>query len=69
MKPRGTFDRLGPKICVGMNVRVDKVILLFLSFFLLRLGEICVGHTTGSHRMLKIQAAISSFKSKDVLHC
>lgn len=69
MKPQGTFDSLGPKICVGVNVRVDKVILLFPSFFLLRLSEICVGHTAGSYRMLNIQAAITSFKSKDILHC
>lgn len=72
MEPLGTFDSLGPKIGVGMHVRVDKVILLFPSFFLLRLSEISVGqflHTKRSHRMLKIEAAVTSFKSKDILDC
>jgi len=42
MEPPGIFDNLGPKIGVGMHVRVDKVILLFPSFALLRLSKISV---------------------------
>lgn len=63
MEPPGTFGSLGPKIGVGMRVRVDKVILRFPSFFLRRLSEISVEqflHTKGSHNMLKC---------KDILDC
>lgn len=72
MELLGNFDSLGPKIGVGMHVREDNVILLFPSIFFLKLNEMSVGqflHTKGSHRMLKIQAAITYTKSKDILDC
>lgn len=70
MKTLRTFDSPSPKTGVGVHVRVDKVILLSPSFSFVKLSEISVGqflHTKGFHRMLKIQAAVTSFKYKDIL--
>lgn len=72
MEPLRTFDSLGPKIGIPMHVRVEKVILLFPSYFFLRMSEIGFGkflHTKESYSTLKIQVIVTSFRSKEILDC
>lgn len=55
MEPLGTFDTLGPKNGVDIHVRVYKVALSFIPFFLLKLSEISIEqllHSKCSHRLL-----------------